>query len=388
MERLIEVRLSADVQDTPDRFQIAPAGMVKTTKGEFMVDEQAYSLIKTEMKRRGVDTLVDYEHHSEGGEFAAPDGLVRAAGWIKDMVFDRQRGLQAQPVNWTPRAKELIASGEYRYVSPVVLFRLSDRRAVRIKSVALTNTPATLGIEPLVAKDVEIDATDREGVPSDSASEDGKDDAMKNRLIGVLALKADASEDEIVAAVRAAHEKAGTIVAAEAKASQASETLTLVCKAAGISESEPGKIEAQMMVLAQKAKDHDTLKAEVDRLHSAALKDEADRLIGEAKAAGKLVEAQEEWARTLILKDKASFEAWMQTAAVIRPQGQTTPPPATSTGESKDRTQIILSARKEWAEDKALQQLTSEKAYVADALRLKEQPELKAQEIETLALKE
>jgi len=188
--------------------------------------------------------------------------------------------------------------------------------------------------------------------------------------------------------VRSAQEKVGTLVLAEKKATQASETLSLVCKAAGISETEPAKIEAAAMVLAEKAGKHDELVAERDRLRGELVGKEAAELIATAKAEGKLVEAQEPWARELIGKDKSAFEAWAKSAPVIRPQGQTTPLPAGKPGE-KDRATIIASARKEYAEQEpAYQALTSERAFVNAALSEKGQAVASDDEVKSLALKD
>jgi phage I-like protein len=360
----------------PKRIQILPAGRVKTTKGELLVDEEAGRLVRQAMGDRGVDLAIDYEHQTEGGEFASPDGKAPAAGWMKGIGFSAAEGLYAD-VDWTPKGGDHVANKEYRYLSPVVDFDMATRRVFRVKGAALVNRPATINAKPLVLKegvrlfDEKHDASDREGVPSDSASEDGKDRAMKNKLIGVLALKSDASEDEIVAAVRAAHEKAGTIVAAEGKAGAAGETLTMICSAAGITETEPAKMKAAAMVLCQKAKDHDTLKAENDRLHAESRNKEADTLILSAKKAGKLVEAQEPWARELILSDKEKFVAWEKNAPVVRPQGKTDAPPTDSL-DGSDRGQLILSAGKEYdANSKTL--CCTRREYVDEVLREKGQ---------------
>ena len=95
---------------------------------------------------RGNDIVIDYEHQTlEGGQ--AP-----AAGWIKELQDRGPDGLWAR-AEWTEKAKEYLANKEYKYLSPVVLVRRADNKAVAIHSVALTNAPAISGVRPIVNKD-------------------------------------------------------------------------------------------------------------------------------------------------------------------------------------------------------------------------------------------
>lgn len=56
-------------------------------------------------------------------------------------------------VNWTQRGADYVTTREYRYLSPVVLVRKKDSRAVELHSVALTNKPAIVGMVPIVNKE-------------------------------------------------------------------------------------------------------------------------------------------------------------------------------------------------------------------------------------------
>ena len=53
-------------------------------------------------------------------------------------------------MQWTDRAKEYLRNREYRYLSPVVLVRKNDGRAVQLLGAALTNLPAIDGMAPVV----------------------------------------------------------------------------------------------------------------------------------------------------------------------------------------------------------------------------------------------
>lgn len=99
----------------------------------------------------GRKLAIDYEHQSLDRYNARPDGLRPAAGWIGGLEV-RDDGLWATDVNWTDRAKELLAAGEYRYFSPVIFWSDEDYSDVAgLGPVALTNDPAMHGVTPLAA---------------------------------------------------------------------------------------------------------------------------------------------------------------------------------------------------------------------------------------------
>lgn len=99
---------------------------------------------------------------------------------------------------------------------------------------------------------------------------------------------------------------------------------------------------------------------------SARMRRQAERVV-EAMRAGKLSAAQRSWAEALIAKDESLFEIWFATAPVVVRPGAVAGPVA-SDGERK-RSGTAQRARAEYRANRALSALTSEEAYVADALR-------------------
>lgn len=90
--------------------------------------------------------------------------------------------------------------------------------------------------------------------------------------------------------------------------------------------------------------------------------------IREAMRAGKLVEAQRAWAEALVAQEGELFDEWLRTAPVVVQPGVTTPP--TEPGGSERRQHAIAArARTEFRANAMLADLTTEEAYVADALR-------------------
>ncbi len=143
--------------EPPGEVLIAPWGQVRSTAGDFVLDEESARATMEAFSAHGTDVPIDYEHQTLGGAYSSPDGLAPAAGWIKalklvrpeDASDGRAAGLWAE-VQWTPDAAAKLASRQYRYVSPVALVRRSDRRLVGLHSAALTNKPAIIGMQPVV----------------------------------------------------------------------------------------------------------------------------------------------------------------------------------------------------------------------------------------------
>lgn len=142
MELLETLVLSLNLADAPGHIMVLPLGHVSSEKGDFIVDEESFRMIQGNMQRRAVDIVVDYEHQT------LTNSQAPASGWIKRLVL-KNDGIYAA-VEWTNRAKDYLRNKEYRYLSPVVLVRKSDRKVSQLHSIALTNTPAINGMVPIV----------------------------------------------------------------------------------------------------------------------------------------------------------------------------------------------------------------------------------------------
>ena len=132
----------ANLTGVPECIMVLPLGHITSVKGNFLVDEKSFSMMKEYMDCRGIDIVIDYEHQTLKN-IQAPAG-----GWIRKLIL-KNDGVYAE-VEWTERAKSYLRNREYRYLSPVVQIRKSDRRVSRIHSVALTNAPAINGMKPII----------------------------------------------------------------------------------------------------------------------------------------------------------------------------------------------------------------------------------------------
>jgi len=93
-----------------------------------------------------------------------------------------------------------------------------------------------------------------------------------------------------------------------------------------------------------------------------------DQHMTEAMRAGKLVEAQRDWAAALIARDERLFDEWLRTAPVVVASGATRGPAVSDGPEQRSRA-AESRARAEFRANPLLARLTSEAAYVARAAR-------------------
>lgn len=106
----------------------------------------------------------------------------------------------------------------------------------------------------------------------------------------------------------------------------------------------------------------------LEDLSRAAKEREVAGRIAEAMAAGKLVEAQRAWAEALVAREEGLFDEWMRTAPVVVRPGRTVPP-AGESGAPRLLHGATAQARAEYRSSSVLSQLTTEEAYVANAMR-------------------
>lgn len=133
---------------------IVPDGDVKLADGKTIrMDATVAGSIINEFNRRAVHVPVDFDHQSVYGP---PKGQpAPACGWIKHrsdgtgLRYVKGQGLLASEVEWGSDAAHAIHNKQYRYSSPVLIFRKDG--STWLHSFALTNKPLTLGATELKA---------------------------------------------------------------------------------------------------------------------------------------------------------------------------------------------------------------------------------------------
>lgn len=287
------------VDGVPEEIKLLPLGMVHNVHQDFLVDDVSCRAIISQFKGRQLDLVIDYEHQT------LKDIQAPAGGWIKD-IRKGQDALIAK-VEWTPKAQEYLRNKEYRYLSPVVMVRKGDGRAVSIHSVALTNTPAIDGMFAVVnsagipAGEIEIE------IP-----EGGNNMEFLQKLAAMLGLPETATEDDINNAVEALLKKG-----AETETVANSTILTMLdLKADARTEDVTARIQQLQNGGAGVA-------AELKALQERIARHEADEAVTVALKDGKISAAQKEWASEYALKDPAGFQRFCEKAAPVVPMGKT-----------------------------------------------------------------
>lgn len=176
--QLAAVALNLQGSDVPSWIQLTPAGPDIVGR-----DGRRWTLPNPEavvaaFRNNGADLPVDIEHSTE---HKAPKGEpAPAVGWIKGMEV-RANALWAK-VEWTGGGQSLIASGGYRYISPVFTYDRNTTEMRKMLSAGLTNQP-----------NFEMAALNAEG-----ASEENK---MDKAILEALGLAANATAVDAVVAI-------------------------------------------------------------------------------------------------------------------------------------------------------------------------------------------
>lgn len=178
---------------TPHKLvKLLPLGLVHSTKGDFLVDNESFQSNRCKFTERQLQIPIDYEHQT------LKDMQAPAAGWIKDIVL-KSDGIYGV-VDWTERAAEYLKNREYRYLSPVLLTQGKERRVVALHSAALTNTPAIDAMTPIACSD-QLSEGEVDGVDQEETENNGKD--TFEALATLLQLDPSATLEDIYKAVAA-----------------------------------------------------------------------------------------------------------------------------------------------------------------------------------------
>ncbi len=176
----------------PTQFRLFRKGANTSTKGTVIFDEAAAKAVMSAYAQHGADLMLDLEHLSTNRD--SPNYNPNAMAWFKLAV--RNGELWAVDVKYTPEGAERLSSKKQRYISPYFMVEKATRRVCSIINSALTALPATDAPMALVA----ASQTMTHGLMAFSIIGNPMD---LSALIQLLGLPADATLDDIVAAVNA-----------------------------------------------------------------------------------------------------------------------------------------------------------------------------------------
>lgn len=296
-------------------IQLTPAGEFRPSDGRklpvdhWYIDAAVASRVIERARTRRNAPVLDYEHqtlHKESNGQPAP-----AAGWLRDLVWREGQGLFAR-VELTARARKYIQDGEYKYVSPVFTYDAKTGAVTGIEMAAITNTAAIDGMQQL-----ELRAAATFGNCADPNSQEM---TMNKLLLAVctgLALSNTVTEDEAIAALTAhfAEDPLYDIRKSLGLADDAKpEEVTAACtalKQKGATTEAPDPAEFVAVATFNQVKD------QLVALTAKLADSEINELVNKGLEEGRLLPAQEQWARDLGKSNLAALSKYIETAQPI-----------------------------------------------------------------------
>lgn len=303
-----------EIQSSGADVQLFPAGQFSARDGRplepvgrhWQLDGDIAAAMLARLSTRQTDIVVDYEHQTLNAEQNGQP--APAAGWIAPLSVEWRPGVGvfAKMVDWTDAAKAHIAAREYRYISPVFSYDRETGAVLNLLHVALTNFPAIDGMEALIASATARFLAD-EALPKENVMDRAK-------LLALLGLSADASDEDIntaLAALKAQGDSANTL-AQEVAALKAKEVELNAAIAAAKGDAEtpnPAKFVPVAVV--------EDLKKEIAALSAKFTTGEVDDLVKSGLEDGRLLPAQEKWARDLGQQNIAALRTYLDSTSPI-----------------------------------------------------------------------
>ncbi|WP_324042735.1 phage protease [Aeromonas caviae] len=316
--------------------QLLPVGPFKARDGRpfdvpaghWLLDGQIAAALIARAKALGQDILIDYDHQTlktdQNGQ-PAP-----AAGWYNgdEIEWREGQGLFIKP-RWTERAAALVAAKEYRFLSAVFPYD-AQGRPLELRMTAITNDPGVVGMQALAALSAQLI---QPGQPATLTKENSMNELLKKLLAKLgIELTGDPTDEQLQKALteldslQASAKKAPELEAALS----AEKTALAALKAQTTSVQQGAQVDlAQYVPVAT----YNALVTQVAALTAQVDTTDAATLIKEARTAGKVVAAEEEYltayaaqkgvaALKALLEPRPAIAALTasQTAAVTLPE--------------------------------------------------------------------
>lgn len=273
-------------------IQLLPSGDFRARDGRpdqiknWRIDAAIAAKLVARAAARQTPFVIDYEHQtllSEKNGQPAP-----AAGWFKTLVWREGQGLFATDVEWTENATAYIASGEYKFISPVFAYDKTGA-VIELMNAGLTNNPAIDGM---------LEVAQRAAAKFSETQTEQECDPMSEFLKNLLGLNADADDTAIEGAVTALK-------------AAADKTTTLETEVAALKSAAP---DPAKYVPADTVKD---LQGQVATLTARIHGTELDGMINAGLSDGRILPAMETWARELGKKDLAQLKSYLDNASPV-----------------------------------------------------------------------
>lgn len=298
-----------EIQLTPDGQFNARDGRPVSCKCWVMNETIAQRVIASLSKRKN-KIAIDYEHQTLKTEINGQP--ADAAGWFlgANVVYRAGEGLFATKIEWTAEARSRIQDKKYLYISPVIIYDSKSGEILDIYNAALTNDPAIDGMN-----EVTLAAASNTIIQNlTNTGDESMDEKIRLLLIKLLGLDADATDEQILAALEQ--------IESETSSDAASSLITLLAdknKQIADLTGETGALKTSVAALKTAnsgagSKVIAELSAELNKLKLQISTEKKAQLIDGALSCGKLVPAQTKWAESLSTED---LSAYLEHAPVI-----------------------------------------------------------------------
>ena len=277
--------------------------------------------------------VIDYEHQTLNKEKNGQP--APAAGWIRDLRWLEGQGLFAM-AELTTRAKDYVQTGEYKFFSPVFEYSRETGTVLAVHMGALTNNPAIHGMEPLSLVAAATAAFLSTLVPPEPTV-----NPLLKALLAALGLPAETTEAAAFTALTAL----GPITTLQAQATAARTALALpvdatadavvaACTslrtAATAAPAAPDPAKYVPVAVVQE------LQTSLAALTTRQQQADIDAQLAPALVDGRVLPAQEAWARDLGKSNLAALTSYLATAqpiaALSSTQTQGKPPVVAAAG--------------------------------------------------------
>ncbi|TQN84365.1 UNVERIFIED_ORG: phage I-like protein [Citrobacter freundii] len=276
--------------------------------GKWILTAELAAQIVAQVAARATPLVIDYEHQTL---HAAKNGKpAPAAGWFSQVEWREGVGLYAIGVEWTDNAAAMIAAGEYKFISPV--FAHNKRGEVlELLHAALTNTPALDGMDAVML----AAASRLASLSTETETTTVNPEQLANllaQLRWLLTLPETSTAEEVCAELQKIID---AVSGGQGTAAASVNLLALL-----------NQKDEQIASLSAKAYDpkkhtslaaYEDLQARYVALSQQSGEAEVETLVQAALSDGRLLPAQEEWARDYGHSDIDGLKSWLEKAPKI-----------------------------------------------------------------------
>lgn len=194
--------------ETLPAVQLCPFGNFPGEKSMQVCDRAAFEQLIADWRANGAkEILMDFEHQSEVDRI---DSDTRAAAWISNLAIDDERGLVGD-VKFTDQGAEAVSNRRLRFLS-CTWYTDKQGRPMKMTTVALTNKP-NIPVAPILNKGPV------QGVKNVEVKKGSEMDIEK--LKTALGLPAEATEEQVLAAIKEGQDAKAKAAELQAKAEKA-----------------------------------------------------------------------------------------------------------------------------------------------------------------------